>query len=85
MTPDPRSDLSCLELWTFFCEIVAAGELESMRKQVFLRRLTGVMEGIYGLKKSHNVLRDGRAARGFKGVAIKDPNDSIDQAGLEPA
>ena len=48
-----------------------AGELEPMRKAIFLRQLSVLMAVDYCLKKSHNVQRSGRHVRGFKGVGVR--------------
>ena len=71
LTAAPDADASSEELWVFYQEIVQAGELPSMRKAAFWGRLPGIMESIFGARKCHNVLRDGRRVRGFRGVAIR--------------
>jgi len=68
LAPDPGSDFGCLELWQFFHEVVAAGELEPLPKSTFLRQLPAVMEAVYNLKKSHHIERLGHRVRGFRGV-----------------
>ncbi len=68
---DARDDLSVSELWTFYREIVAAGELEPVTKQAFLRALPGAMAAAFGAKKCHSIKRDGKSLRGFRSVTIK--------------
>jgi hypothetical protein len=68
---EPASDLTSGELWTFFSEVSASGELEPLSKAEFLSRLPGIMELSFGLRKSHNVQRAGRRLRGFRGVGIR--------------
>jgi hypothetical protein len=71
LAPDPKSDMSCEELWTFFQEVVDAGELPGMRKAVFLRQLPTVIETDFRVRKSHHIERSGRRVRGFKGITIR--------------
>ena len=68
---EPANDLSSKELWKFFAEVAASGELQPLSKAEFLRRLPGVLELTFGLRKSHNVQRAGRRVRGFRGVGIR--------------
>jgi hypothetical protein len=63
--------MSCEELWTFFQEVVDAGELPGMRKAVFLRQLPTVIETDFRVRKSHHIERSGRRVRGFKGITIR--------------
>jgi hypothetical protein len=71
LVPDPNADLSCAEAWQFFQEIAQAGELEPMRKVIFLRQLPTVMEAVFRVRKCHNILRSGSRVRGFRGVGLK--------------
>ncbi|MCW5550897.1 MAG: hypothetical protein KIS67_01900 [Verrucomicrobiae bacterium] len=71
LCPDPQAELASEEAWTFFQEIVQAGELAAIRRAVFLRQLPTIVEAVYGLRKSHHVERSGRRVRGFKGIAIR--------------
>ena len=68
---EPGSDLTSNELWTFFAEVWASGEVEPVSKSEFLSRLTGVMELAFAVRKSHNIQRAGRRVRGFRGVGIR--------------
>ncbi len=68
---EPASDVTSRELWTFFSEVSSSGEVEPVSKSEFLSRLPGVMELAFAVRKSHNVMRDGRRVRGFKGVGIR--------------
>lgn len=68
---DPANDQTSQELWQYFCEISASGELERLSKAEFLRRLPTVLETIFGVRKAHNVERDGHRVRGFRGVGIR--------------
>jgi len=69
---DPGADASSHELWRFYAEIASAGELEPLKKQEFLRKLPGALETTFGVKKCHNVERDGTKVRGFKSVTIRE-------------
>jgi hypothetical protein len=71
LVPDPASDISCAEAWSFFCEVATSGELKPMRQSEFLRRLPAVMEATYGAKKCHSIRRDGHTVRGFRAITIK--------------
>jgi hypothetical protein len=68
---DPAGDLSCQELWAFYAEVAGAGELPVVRKVVFLRQLPALMEAVFGVRKAHNVERDGHRVRGFHGVNLR--------------
>lgn len=72
LTQASLGEMSCAELWSFFSEAVAAGMLPSMQKTAFFRELSTAMKLIYGIKKSHNIRREGKTVRGFKGVEICD-------------
>jgi hypothetical protein len=60
LVADPNADLSCDEIWKFFQEVVAAGELSPMRKAVFLRQLPILMQEAVQARKSHHIWREGR-------------------------
>jgi hypothetical protein len=69
---EPGSCMTSAELWQFYSEVAASGELEPLSKSEFLRRLPGVMEAVFGVRKSHNVMRAGRRLRGFRSVTIPE-------------
>jgi hypothetical protein len=71
LVADAKLDLSCNELWRFFQEVVAAGELSPMRKAVFLRQLPGLMQEVFQLRKCHRIQRESHHVRGFKGVSVR--------------
>lgn len=74
---EPSSDLTSDELWIFYSEVAASGEVGILSKPVFLRRLTPVMDVVFGVRKCHSVLRDSRCLRGFRGVGIRmEPCDT---------
>jgi hypothetical protein len=81
---EPGGDMSCAELWRFYTEIVAAGELEPLTKQEFLRKLPGALEATFGVKKCHNVERDGAKVRGFKSVTIREETSPTTPLEPEP-
>lgn len=68
---DPASDVTSAELWTFFAEVAAAGELEPLSRSGFLRRLPGAMAATFDVCKSHDVERGDHHLRGFKGVGFR--------------
>ena len=68
----PAADLSTAELYRFYCEIAATGELEPLAEAQFLRKLTGVMAAVFDARKSHAIMRDGHTVRGFRGVEIRE-------------
>ena len=68
---DPASDLTCAELFEFYEEVVATGKIEPISRSQFLRYLPGVIEVTFGAKKCHAIKREGRSARGFKGIDIR--------------
>ena len=69
---DSASDLTSHELWQFFGEVAASGEVEPLSKTEFLRRLPGVMEAVFGVRESHNVLRTSGRVRGFRGITVRE-------------
>lgn len=69
---DPASDVTTRELWVFFSEVVAAGELEPLGQRTFQRALPSIIEGLFGARKSHCIQRGDQALRGFKGVGIRE-------------
>ena len=71
LAADPAGDISCAEAAEFYDEVARAGHLPPMRKTSFLRALPAVVLAVYGSRKSHDVRRDGRWVRGFKGVTVR--------------
>jgi len=69
---DPSGEVTCTGLWQFYHEVAAAGEVEPLSKSEFLRRLPGVMEATFGVKKCHNIRRGTQTVRGFKSVTIAE-------------
>ena len=68
---ESANDVTSAELWTFFAEVSASGEVEPLSKAEFFRRLPGVMESAFGVRKCHHIVRSSRCQRGFKGVGIR--------------
>ena len=77
---DPGRDVTCAELWRFYREIAAAGELEPLSKSQFLRALPAAMDGAFGAKKSHSVERGAVKLRGFRAVTIRENTDQVTTA-----
>lgn len=48
--------------------IAEAGNLAQLQKSDFFRRLPFALSHVFHIKKSHNIKRDGRRVRGFRGV-----------------
>ena len=68
---EPASDLSTAELWCFYREVAAAGELPPLARQAFQTALPAAMGAVLGVKKCHRLNRDGHNVRGFKGVELR--------------
>jgi hypothetical protein len=51
LTLDPACDISTAELWRFYKEIAAAGELEPLTQRAFERALPGAMAATFAVKK----------------------------------
>lgn len=64
--------MTSTELWQFYREVAAAGEVEPLSKSEFMRRLPGVMEATFSVKKCHNIRRGAQTVRGFKSVSIAE-------------
>jgi hypothetical protein len=69
---DPDTDVSSHELWKFYSEVAAAGELEPLTQRAFQRLLPGAMEAVFGVKKCHSIKRGGHHVRGFKWVGVRE-------------
>jgi len=69
---EPGSSVTSSELWQFYAEIAASGELELLTKGEFLHHLPRAMDAVFGIKKSHDIKRAGGRQRGFKGVGISE-------------
>ena len=78
------ADVTSCELWQFFTEIVAAGELEPLTKPEFQRALPGAMEATFGVKRCHSIRRDGKAVRGFKSVTVREQALPANSSDIEP-
>ncbi len=83
LAPEHGSDMRSAELWGFYAEVAAAGELEPLSKAQFLRRLPGAMETAFGVKKSHSIMRGGQTVRGFKSVTIREETSPMTTLELE--
>ena len=71
---DYNGDVSCGEPWVSYSGIAATGELPKLEKSKFFRRLPTVMRLVHKVRKSHNILREGRRVRGFRGVNLIEYN-----------
>ena len=69
---EPTSDMTSEELWQFYKEVAASGELEPLTKPAFQRALPGAMESAFGVKKCHAIKRGRQTVRGFKGVGVRE-------------
>jgi hypothetical protein len=81
---DLANDVTSQELWQFFGEVFASGELEALSKSEFLRRLPGVMASTFDVRKSHNIQRSGHRLRGFRGVGVRLDASPPSVVELEP-
>ena len=68
----PGGDMSTAELFQFYDEVAATGELDRLSKSEFLRRLPNVLEIAFNLRKSHDIQRCGSRVRGFKGITVRE-------------
>ena len=80
----PGADATTDELWKFYAEIAASGELEPLSKAEFLRRLTGAMLAVFGANKCHSIRRDKQTVRGFKSVNLRMDTCSPSVLEIEP-
>lgn len=67
---DPTGDKTSNELFSDYNELVAAGDMEPLSATEFLRALPAAMLAVFGIRKRHNIVRDGKKLRGFRGVGI---------------
>src|SRR5450759_3385118 len=63
---EPTSDVTVEELWQFFKDVAASGELDALTQTAFQRALPGAMEGAFCVKKCRAIKRGLQAVRGFK-------------------
>ena len=68
----PGADMTTAELWKFYAEISASGELDPMTRQQFQRVLPGAMAAVFGANKCHSIQRGTQSLRGFKSVTINE-------------
>jgi hypothetical protein len=80
---DPNGDVSCSQLWDFFAEVAAAGEVEQLSRAEFLRVLPGAMAAVFDARKSHAIKRDGKVVRGFRGVTIREEVMPVEHVVIE--
>jgi hypothetical protein len=69
---DLGSAMTSVELWDFFREVAALGDVETLSKSEFLRRLPGAMGNVYGIKKCHNIRSKTGRVRGFRGISVRE-------------
>jgi hypothetical protein len=74
---DPGNDMSTEELWSFYLEVVAAGELEPLTRRVFERVLPETMASAFGVKKCHSIRRGARTVRGFRSVGVRQEGGPV--------
>lgn len=84
LTRQPGADMTCAELWQFYSEVAASGEVEPLTKQEFLRALPGAMAAVFGVNKCHSIRRDGHTQRGFKRVTVREHTSPVTTLELEP-
>jgi len=72
LMPEPGSDMTNEELWRFYKEVAASGELDALTQTAFQRALPGAMETAFGVKKCHAIERGRQTVRGFKGVGVRE-------------
>ena len=77
LAAEPGSDMTSDELWRFYAEVAAVGELEPVSKSEFLRRLPGVMEATFGARKCHSIRRAKGIVRGFKGATVREDGCAV--------
>ena len=73
---DPAKNVSCLELWQLYQIYASLGQVPRIKRTEFLSNLPGAMKVVWAVHKSHDVMRDGKAHRGFSGVIGLVPEDS---------
>ena len=78
------SDISCAEMLEMFNEAAQKGFVSRMEKAEFLLFLKGSMRRVFGVGKSHNIRREGRRVRGFKGIGPRSIGEAPTAADLEP-
>lgn len=80
---EASSDFSGVELWGIYCEAVNIKEVPPLKKVTFLKQLPGAMERVFGIRRSHNIRREGSRVRGFKGLGPRPLDRPITAAELE--
>lgn len=84
---DPAKNVSCLELWQLYQIYASLGQVPRIKRGEFLSNLPGAMKVVWAVHKSHDVMRDGKAHRGFSGViglVAEDSPPGADLADVDP-
>lgn len=66
-----EGDMSVEEMYRTYAEICRKREWKPMTERKLQNALGALMLHHHGLHRSHDILRDGKAVRGFRGIAIK--------------
>ncbi|MEI8290043.1 MAG: hypothetical protein WCH99_11280 [Verrucomicrobiota bacterium] len=84
---DPAKNVSCLELWQLYQIYASLGQVPRIKRAEFLSNLPDAMKVVWAIHKSHDVMRDGKAHRGFSGViglVAEDSPPGADLAEVDP-
>jgi len=80
---DPAFDMSTSELYQFYREVSATGELDPLTKPEFLRKLPRVMAAVFDARKSHAIKRDAKTVRGFRGITLREQGMPLEHLVIE--
>ncbi len=84
---DPAKNVSCLELWQLYQIYASLGQVPQIKRAEFLSNLPSAMKVVWAVHKSHDVMRDGKAHRGFSGViglVAEDSPPGAEHAEVDP-
>ena len=71
---DPAWAMSCHELGGIYDELAKLGKVDPLARSVFYRELPGAMAEVFGLRKSHSLVRHGKVetVRGFRKISLRE-------------
>ena len=58
------------EIWNYFNNYCQNNELQKCAKSVFQHRLPELIEQMFGIRCQHNIIRKGKAKRGYSGISL---------------
>lgn len=74
LTTAAKSNMTTDDIWNHFASFCKNREISLMKKSDFLHDLPDVMEQVHGLLCRNDIIRNGKAKRGYQGITLAELN-----------